>query len=409
MYDLLKGLRVVEGAAFIAGPSCGLHLLQMGAEVIRFDQIGGGPDFHRWPVSPISGASLYWEGLNKGKKSVALDLGRPEGRELAQRLAVSGDENGGLFVTNYPVAGFLAHERLKALRDDLISLRVMGWADGRPAVDYTVNAAIGIPAMTGPVESSEPVNHVLPAWDLLAGAYSAFALVSAERRRRLTGEGAEIRLPLSDMAAASLSHLGQVAEVLTTDADRERGGNALFGAFGRDFQIADGRRVMIVAITPRQWRGLVEVLDLQQDIAAIEARTGADFTAREGDRYTCREEVFPLFERALWQRTEAQLQPVFAGAGVCWAPYATLKQAVAETWFTGKNAVFAEVSHPSGHTYPTAGSAATLGGEPRGVAPSAPRLGEHTDEVLADCLGLSSGEIGRLHDQGLVCGANEYD
>jgi len=73
MYELLKGLRVVEGAAFIAGPSCGLHLAQMGAEVIRFDHIGGGPDFRRWPLSP-DGHSLYWEGLNKGKKSVAINL-----------------------------------------------------------------------------------------------------------------------------------------------------------------------------------------------------------------------------------------------------------------------------------------------------------------------------------------------
>src|SRR5688572_30980015 len=131
MYDLLKGMRVVEGAAFIAGPSCGLHLLQMGAEVIRFDQIGGGPDFRRWPVSPDSGASFYWEGLNKGKKSVALDLSRPEGRELAQRLAAAPGPGTGMFVTNYPAEGFLSYERLSAIRPDLICVRVMGWADGR--------------------------------------------------------------------------------------------------------------------------------------------------------------------------------------------------------------------------------------------------------------------------------------
>jgi len=73
MYGLLKGLTVVEGAAFIAGPSCGLYLAQMGAEVIRFDQIGGGPDSKRWPLGP-NGQSLYWEGLNKGKKSLAINL-----------------------------------------------------------------------------------------------------------------------------------------------------------------------------------------------------------------------------------------------------------------------------------------------------------------------------------------------
>jgi len=92
MYDLLKGLRVVEGSAFVAGPTCGLYLAQLGAEVIRFDSIGGGPDFRRWPLTE-GGDSLYWEGLNKAKKSIAIDLGRPEGRELAQRLAAApGDE-----------------------------------------------------------------------------------------------------------------------------------------------------------------------------------------------------------------------------------------------------------------------------------------------------------------------------
>jgi 2-methylfumaryl-CoA isomerase len=80
MYDLLNGMRVVEASAFVAGPSCGLHLAQLGAEVIRIDQIGGGPDFRRWPLDPDSGASLYWEGLNKSKKSVALDLGGARAR-----------------------------------------------------------------------------------------------------------------------------------------------------------------------------------------------------------------------------------------------------------------------------------------------------------------------------------------
>src|SRR5580700_540916 len=81
MYDLLKGLTVVEAAAFIAGPTSGLYLAQFGARVIRIDQLGGGPDFRRWPLAP-NGESLYWEGLNKAKQSVMIDLARPEGREL---------------------------------------------------------------------------------------------------------------------------------------------------------------------------------------------------------------------------------------------------------------------------------------------------------------------------------------
>ena len=101
MYQLLSGLRIVECASFIAAPSCALHLQQFGAEVIRIDPIGGGPDFRRWPLSP-EGRSFYWEGLNKGKRSVAIDLSRPEGRTLATDLITAPGEGGGMFVTNFP-------------------------------------------------------------------------------------------------------------------------------------------------------------------------------------------------------------------------------------------------------------------------------------------------------------------
>lgn len=402
MYGLLAGLRVVEGAAFIAGPSCGLHLAQMGAEVIRFDAIGGGPDFRRWPLAPDGGGSLYWEGLNKGKKSVTIDLLRPEGRELAVALATAPGDNAGLFLTNYPAMGFLSHEALKARRADMITVRVMGWPDGSPAVDYTINAAVGVPMMTGPVDSDRPVNHVLPAWDLLGGAYAAFAMTSALLRRRATGEGAEVRVPLSDLAATSLGHLGQVAEVLT-GGDRPRMGNDLFGAFGRDFLCADGNRLIVVAITPRQWSGLVAALDLAAPVAALEGELGVSFGQDEGARFRHRARLFPLFEHAFARRTVAELQPAFDAGGVTWGRYQTLYEAVTgDARLFTENPQFQPLTHPSGLAYPAAGPAATLNGESRAPLVSAPRLGQHTDEVLSELLGLDSGVIGRLHDQGLV-------
>lgn len=402
MYDLLAGMRVVEGSAFVAGPSCALHLAQMGAEVIRFDAIGGGPDYRRWPLAPDGSASLYWESLNKGKKSIALNLSSAEGRELAVALATAPGPQAGLFLTNYPVAGFLSHEALRGRRDDIITVRVMGWADGRPGVDYTINAAAGLPLMTGPADDDRPVNHVLPAWDLLGGAYAAFALVSALLRRRATGEGAEIRVPLSDLAATSLSHLGQLAEVLT-GGDRPRMGNDLFGAFGRDFLCADGARLIVVAITANQWRGLLAALDLAGPVAALEADLGVSFAQDEGLRFTHRQRLFPLFERAFATRSAADLQPLFDAGGVTWGRYQTLHEAViGDARLFTANPLFETIAHPSGLSYPAAGSAATLAGEPRGPVVAAPRLGQHTDEVLASVLGLDSGAIGRLHDSGVV-------
>ena len=402
-YNLLSDLRVVEAASFIAAPTCGLHLMQMGAEVIRIDQIGGGPDFNRWPKAP-NGLSLYWESLNKGKKSVALDLGRPEGRELAQRLAAAPGESGGLFVTNFPVGGFFSHDKLAALRPDLISLRVMGWEDGRPGLDYTVNAALGVPMVTGPASLGDaPVNHVLPAWDLLTGAYAAFALLAAERRRRVDGKGQEIRLPLADVAIMSLGHMGNIAEATTTGADRPRLGNDVFGAFGRDFAVKDGR-LMIVAISGRQWTGLLEALGATDAVTALETELGVSFAKDEGVRFTWRDRLYPILEPVLAGRTEAELAPVFDRLGVCWGPYRTLTEALKDPQIAAGNPLLQTIDQPSGQAYPSAGPALNFAGLDRGSPGRAPTLGQHTDEVLAELLGMGSGEIGRLHDQKLVAG-----
>jgi 2-methylfumaryl-CoA isomerase len=409
MYRLLDDLRIVEGASFIAAPSCGLHLAQMGAEVIRFDAIGGGPDFKRWPKSG-NGSSLYWEGLNKGKKSVALNLGSAEGRDLAVAIATASGDGGGLFITNYPVGGFLSHENLAARRPDLISVRVMGWADGSAAVDYTVNSALGIPFMTGPADLDEslPVNHVLPAWDLLAGIYSAFAMLAAERRRLRTGWGEEVRVPLADVAMATLGHLGQIAEVSLSARDRQRTGNDLFGAFGRDFATKDGRRVMIVALTVRQWRDLVGSLQLNNAIGELERRFGVDFSADEGIRFLYRDELNALVSCRVAELTENQLAAKFDATAVCWGPYNKLSEVIGDgSLISDANPLFTKLTHPSGGSYLTPGTAASLMSMAREAPGLAPRLGEHTEEILSQVLGLPSHEIAQLHDRGTVASATK--
>ncbi|RZL91603.1 MAG: carnitine dehydratase [Variovorax sp.] len=404
MYPLLTGLRIIECASFIAAPSCALHLRQLGAEVIRIDPIGGGPDFPRWPLSD-SGHSYYWEGLNKGKKSIAIDLSRPQGRQLVAELVTAPGADRGILVTNFPKDGFLAHERLQPLRPDLITVRVMGWRNGDPAVDYTINAALGIPFMTGGEENGDcPVNHVLPAWDLLTGAYAAFVTLAAERVRLRTGRGQEATVPLSDVALAALGNMGQIAEVLA-EGDRPRSGNALFGAFGRDFVTAEGERVMVVAITRRQWTGLLAALNLEQAVAQTESRFGISFERDEGLRFVHRDALFPMFEQAIGALPLEQLRMRFDAAGVCWSPYLKLSRALREDpRLSLASSMFSELDHPSGHRYPAPGAAATLSGAVREPGVRAPRLGEHTDDVLADVLSLSSTRIGALHDAGLVAG-----
>lgn len=403
MYDLLKGLRVVDISAFVAGPTCGLYLAQMGAEVIRVDTIGGGPDFRRWPLAD-NGSSLYWEALNKAKKSVAIDLSRPEGRELAQRLAAGPGDNGGLFVTNFPVEGFLSYETLKTLRDDLICVRVMGWADGSQGMDYTINSALGLPLMTGPVGDDRPVNHVLAAWDLLTGAYCAFGMVAALLARMRGEGGREIRASLSDVGAATMANLGFMAETQFTGRQRPRMGNDLFGAFGRDFTTRDGQKLMLLCITPRQWAKAVEALGIGEGVRAVEAELGVSFATDEGLRFTHRARLYPLFEAAFASKTAAQLTPAFDAGGVTWGAYQTMEAALQDTRLFKDNPIFSTIRHPSGLEYAAPGAMGTILPDTRKPATPAPVLGQHTDEVLATVLGLSGGEIGRLHDAGLVAG-----
>ena len=398
MYPLLEGLSVIEASSFVASPSAGLYCAQFGAEVIRVDQIGGGPDFRRWPVSD-QGDSLYWENLNRAKKSVALDLGRREGRELLQRLV----QATGQLITNFPVSSFLAHDTLAASRADLITIRVMGWADGSPGLDYTVNNAVGYPMATG--TGPEPVNHVLPAWDLLTGAYAAFALLAALRRREATGEGGEVRLPLSDVAIGTLANLGGIAEVYAGQ-ERPRLGNAVYGLFGRDFVTSDGVRTMIVVVTPRQWTNLVEILGLGAAIADYEARQCVSFARDDGLRFLHRDALFSLFEAAIGARAHADLAAAFDLAGVVHSTYRTMAEAARDPALVDDNPIFGlrpdNVGNPSGLCYPAAGPFATLPARSRGAPAAAPHNGQHSEQVLAERLNLTPGEIACLIDAGIV-------
>ena len=396
MYNLLKGLSVIEASSFVASPTAGLYCAQFGAEVIRVDQIGGGPDFHRWPVT-TDNDSLYWENLNRAKKSVALDLGRPEGRELLQQLVRAT----GQFITNFPANGFLSHETLAVGRPDLVTVRVMGWADGSPALDYTVNNAVGYPLMTG--TGPDPVNHVLPAWDLLSGAYAAFALLAAIRRRETTGKGSEVRVPLSDVAIGTVANLGGIAEVLYSGENRPRLGNAVYGLFGRDFVARDGVRTMIVVVTHRQWANLVSVLGLGDAIAAIEKARGVSFAKDDGLRFEHRDALYPLFENAIRARDHVDLAAALDTAGIVHSAYRDMIEAANDPRLVQNNPMFSAFGgNPSGFDYPAAGAFGTVPQQERGPPQAAPHNGQHSEEVLATRLNMSSGEIARLIDQCII-------
>jgi 2-methylfumaryl-CoA isomerase len=379
---ILAGLRVVELSAFVAAPLGGATLAGLGADVIRVDPPGGGIDIDRWPMH--RGGSLYWSGLNQGKRSVTIDTRTEAGqRQVAGLIAAPGD-GGGIVLTNLPVKGWSSYAELSKLRRDLIMVVITGDRDGGTAVDYTVNAALGFPWLTGPEDHESPVNHVLPAWDGMTGFLAAAAILAAERHRRMHGGGQLVELSLFDVGLAVAGHLGLIGEALLEAQPRGRFGNDVYGTFGRDFGTREGRRVMVLALTARQWGSLGEATGLAQDFAALEARVGADFR-KEADRWVHRAPLGKMLAEWIAERDLAEVGEAFERHGVLWGPYQTFKQLVAEDpRASTANPMFAEVVHPGLGTFLTAGSPLRFSAAAPVPPRPAPALGEHTEEVLRE-------------------------
>ena len=395
-YPLIGPLRVIESSAFIAAPLAGLTLAQFGADVIRVDLIGGGIDYGRLPLAP-GGRSLYWTGLNKAKRSVAIDLRKPQGRELLRSLVAAPGPDGGVLLTNIGTP-WLSHTALAALRADVISCTISGNPDGSTAVDYTVNAATGYPTVTGNGSLAAPVNHVLPAWDVACAYQAACAVLAAVLHRRQTGAGAELRLALSDVAFATLSNLGVLAEAELLDQDRPNLGNHIYGAFGRDFGTRDGHRVMVAGISAGQWSALCAACGLDASMAAMD----------EPSRFAAREAIAEVVQDWCAARDLAQVEGVFAQYKVCWGRYRSVRDLFANDPRVGLgNPIFGQIDTAGVGTHRAAGTPVRVAGMERADTVPAPWLGQHTEEVLSSVLGLDSPAIGRLMDARVVAGPQQ--
>ena len=375
----LAGLRIIEVSSFVAAPLGGMTLAQLGAEVIRIDPLGGAPDTTRWPLAP-NGGSLYWAGLNKGKRSVTLDLRSPGGqRAVAELIATSGPD-GGIVLTNaaYP---WLSYDALKNARPDLIHLHITGRHDGSPAVDYTVNAGIGFPLTTGDEATAGPVNHVLPAWDVACGLYAALGILAAERHRRRTGTGRAITLALADVALAVTGHLGFLAEGQLSQSGRPRIGNHLYGGFARDFRTRSGDSVLVVTLTARHYADLARVTGRAAALAAVEQALGADF-ARDSDRYAHREVIAALLAPWFAEHTTDEVTGVLAGTSVLWERYRTFADLAADPE-TRANPLVSLIDQPGIGEILATGSPLSQPGTPQTPVP-APVLGADTEALLGE-------------------------
>jgi 2-methylfumaryl-CoA isomerase len=374
---------VVELSAFVAAPLAGSVLASLGAEVIRIEQRGGGIDATRWPMH--EGRSLYRSGLDKGKRSLTVDLSTREGQKLVVDLITAPGEGGGIVLTNLPVRGWMDFRELTQLRPDVIMMVISGASDGRAHVDYTVNARVGFPMITGPENGNEPVNHVLPAWDVTTALYTSTALLAAELSRRTSGTGQIVTLALEDVALTIADRLGYLAEADLIDEPRGRYGNAIFGTYGHDFRTTDGRYVMVCALTPRQWRSLCSATELTESFATFEASTGASLEL-EGDRFRHRQEITRQIEQWTSARTLEEVSARFDEHAVLWAPYRSFKELLRDEPRAR--------SLPSSPLHFSAFSDSTPSGTHE--------IGADTDLVLREVLNLGDRDLEDLRSNGVI-------
>ena len=387
-------MRVVEISSFVAVPLAGMTLAQLGADVVRVDPIGGAADYHRWPLTD-GGESIYWAGLNKGKRSLAVDLRSEQGQQLVARLIA----DSGVFITNVAGRQWHSHETLSRLRPDLIHAEVSGRADGGTGVGDTVDAASGSPRVTGRAELASPANHVLPAGDVTCGIYVALSVVTALRHRDATGEGQRISIPLENVALATAGNLSLLTEAMVNGTSRQRIGNAVYGTYGQDFTSSDRVAFMVVALTGRHFRDLTELTGTTEAVAALADSLGADFTD-EGERYRHRGALGALFGERFAAHTGDEIIAGLSATSVLWERYRTFAETATDARVTA-NPMFTELDQPRVGRYLAPGLPVSIDGTYPAAAP-APALGDDTAAVLGDWLSLAADEVDGLIRSGTV-------
>ncbi|AFM16738.1 putative acyl-CoA transferase/carnitine dehydratase [Mycolicibacterium chubuense NBB4] len=390
----LAGVRIVEISSFVAVPLAGMTLAQLGAEVVRVDPIGGAADYHRWPLTE-SGDSIYWAGLNKGKRSLAVDLRSEQGQQLVTSLIA----DSGIFITNVVGRQWHSYPMLSDVRQDLIQVEVSGRADGGTGVDYTVNAAIGFPLVTGPADLAAPVNHVLPAWDVSCGLYTALSVVTALRHRDATGQGQHVSIPLENVALATAGNLSLLTEAMITGTSRQRIGNSVYGTYGQNFTSSDGVAFMVVALTGRHFRDLTSLTGTSEAVAALAQSLDADFSD-EGERYRHRDALSALFAEWFTAHTGDEVAAALSATSVLWERYRTFAETSADARVTA-NPMFAELDQPRIGRYLAPGLPMSIDGAYPPAVP-APALGDDTAAVLSDWLSLDADSIDGLFASGTV-------
>ncbi|MDH3230165.1 MAG: CoA transferase [Alphaproteobacteria bacterium] len=405
MAGALNGVRIFDLTRILAGPSCTQVLGDLGADVIKIEQPGRGDDTRQWGPPYVTGAdgnetteSAYFLSANRNKRSVAIDIAKPEGQALAKRLIARCD----ILVENFKTGDLarygLSWDGLKAEIPGLVYCSITGFGQTGPyaahaGYDYLAQAMGGIMSLTGEVDG-EPMKVGVGIADLMCGMYAATAMLAALRHRDATGKGQQIDMSLLDTQVAWLVYEAENYLISGRTPPRRGNGHPNIVPY-QVFEIADGHMVLACG-NDRQFR---EFCDMA---AAPHLYEDSRFATNDG-RCRNREALIPLVAELMRLKTmDAWLEGLRARHVPC-SPVNTVDQVFADPQVRARGMQI-EMPHPlaAAGTIPLVASPIRMSETPPGYRHAPPMLGQHTEEVLGELLDMGAAEIAALREAGIV-------
>jgi len=399
----LAGLRILDLTRVLAGPYCTMMLGDLGADVIKVERPGQGDDARAWgppfvgqPYGPYPGESAYFVAANRNKRSITVNLKNRQGQEIVKGLVAKSD----VFIENFRAGALermgLGYEDLKAANPGLVYCSLSGYgrtgpyAD-RPGYDFIIQAEGGLMGITGPREGP-PYRVGIPIVDIAAGMFAATAILAALRARDQTGEGQFVDVSLLDAVAALLTNVA--SNYLVGGAEPQRYGNAHPNLAPYEAFRARDRWFAVAAGNDRQWGILCTAIgrpDLKDDPRFA---TNRDRVLNQPALREALAEVFATRDAEEWLSVLQQ-------AGIACGPINTVADVFAHPQAEARSMVL-EAEHPTAGTVRFPGFPYKLSATPAAVRRAPPRLGEHTEDVLAELLDYAPEEVVALREDGVV-------
>ncbi|AEF20198.1 CaiB/BaiF CoA transferase family protein [Pseudomonas fulva] len=407
MSGALSHLRVLDLSRVLAGPWCGQNLADLGAEVIKVERPKVGDDTRQWGPPYLrdgegrdTSEAAYFLAANRNKQSLTLDFTQAEGQRLVRELAAKSD----ILIENFKVGGLAAYgldyASLKAINPRLIYCSITGFGQNGPyakraGYDFMIQGLGGLMSLTGQPDGGEgggPVKVGVALTDILTGLYATVAVLAALAHREKTGEGQHIDMALLDVQVACLAN--QAMNYLTTGVSPKRLGNAHPNIVPyQAFPTADGDLILTVG-NDSQFRKFCEV--------AGHPEWGVDPRfVTNGQRVAHRGDLIPLIRQATVFRTTAQWVDLLEAAGVPCGPVNDLQQVFADPQVIARG-LRLDLPHPLAGNTPQVASPLRLSASPVEYRQAPPLLGEHTERVLGEVLGLDTEQIQALRAQGVI-------